>query len=112
MQAQEKVDAALELLKCARERRLRVKEAIGIISMVTRLSERVLAEGVRRGVIRREGGEIVLLGEPARARCRRRRCNAVCRRCGRRITLCHYLEAGGFELGPYGSECIRRINTS
>jgi len=107
---QEKIEAALELLRCARSRRLSLKEAISIIGMVTKFSEEVLSEGVQRGVLRREGREVVILAEPARARCRRHKCNAVCRRCGKRITLCHYLYAGGFELGPYGSECIRKIS--
>ncbi len=105
----EKVEAALELLRCASSRRLSLKDALSIVCMVTKLSEEVLREAVKRGIIRREGREIVILAEPAKARCRRHRCDAVCRRCGRRIKLCHYLHTGGFELGPYGSECIRKI---
>lgn len=113
MRAEQKVEQALALLESVEARSLSVREAVEIIELVTSVPElvrRVLREAEDRGIVKREGGRLVVRqGTPRRVRLASRRCEARCLRCGRRIGRCFFLGFAGSELGPFGSECIKRL---
>jgi len=112
--AEQKVEQALALLESVEAEHLSVREAVELIELVTAVPElvrRVLREAEERGILRREeGGRLVVKpGTPRRVRLTQRECRAQCLRCGRRITRCFFLCFAGSELGPFGSECIRKL---
>lgn len=110
---EEKAELALKLLSMA-EGELSVKEAMEIIRSVSKLNEvalQALSLGEARGIVERRGDKIyVRAKEPLEHTIAKRECKDSCRRCGRKITLCHYILIEGEELGPYGSECIKFVS--
>ncbi len=110
---QEKVEQALQLLSLAKDE-LSVREAMDIIRGVSKLNEVVsqtLALGENRGIIKRENNRIFILSrEPFSFNIVKRECSANCKRCGKRIKICHFVVIEGQESGPYGSDCIKFIS--
>jgi hypothetical protein len=113
-----KVEAALELLRTlGKGEELTLKEAVEIIELVTRSPElirRTIERGEAEGLFERRESRIRFRKEAIRwpddsPQVRVLRGEDRCRRCGRKITLCHYLQVVGREIGPFGSECVRRI---
>ncbi|NOZ77047.1 MAG: hypothetical protein GXO65_05130 [Euryarchaeota archaeon] len=117
--AEEKVSRALQLLMAAGGRTLSVKEATDIIELVTKVPENikaVIARGLAEGLIEREGGRLVIVEKgrpgkwgfdyPGRVR---KACQDHCIRCGRRITSCHYIVLEDWQVGPLGSECVKKL---
>lgn len=116
-----RIVAALRLLQRVKTKELSTKEAVQIIELVTSVPE-LIKEVLRRaegeGLIKKEGGRIHLKAVPENfdldwhlPRIKRTRCQDNCKRCGRRITHCHFiiLEDLNLELGPLGSECVRKL---
>jgi len=114
-EAEEKVERALALLRSVEAESLAVSEAVELIELVTTVPElvrRTLREAEERGIVKREGGRLIIRERAAGgsgARVRGRECDARCMRCGRRISRCFFLSLAGTELGPLGSECIRKL---
>ncbi len=110
---EKKVEQALRLLSLARGE-LSLKEAMEIIKSVSKLNEvayQTLALGEARGIIKRDKKRIYILNEePLNYRVLRKDCLSHCKRCGKRITKCHFIVVGEDNFGPYGSECIKFIS--
>lgn len=107
------MELALKLLSLSRKE-LSVKEAMEIIRGVSRLNEvavQALALGEERGIIERDKDRLYILSpESFGSEVIKRECSASCRRCGKRITSCHYIVIEGEELGPFGSECVKFLS--
>jgi hypothetical protein len=121
MPAEEKINRALQLLKAAGGKTLTLKEATDIIELVTGVPEIVKAtidRGLAEGLIKRGGGGLMVVekegaghvGEgfdyPRRVK---KACQDQCIRCGRRITSCHYIVLEDWQVGPLGSECVKKL---
>ena len=116
MEAEQKVEQALMLLASIDAESISLKEAVEIVELVTAVPElvrRTIAIAEERGIIRREGSTLMVKERAGargrRALVRRRKCSAQCVRCGRRISNCFFILIAGSELGPLGSECIKRL---
>ena len=117
--SEKQIEAALMLLGMVGESEISVKEAVEIIQNITRVPERireVLEIAEERGMIKREGGRLVILEtgkELFRAgeypRIIKKKADEACTRCGRKITSCYYITLPEREVGPFGSTCIRRM---
>jgi len=113
------VEEALMLLGMVGESEISVKDAVEVIQHITRVPERVrevLQIAEERGMIRREGGKLIIAvtgRELFRAgeypRIEKREGEDACARCARRITSCYYIVLPERELGPFGSTCIKRM---
>jgi hypothetical protein len=121
MPAEEKINRALQLLKAAEGKTLTMKEATDIIELVTAVPEIVKAtidRGLAEGFIKRGDGGLVIV-EKERAgdvgsgfdypRRVKKACQEHCIRCGRRITSCHYIVLSDWQVGPLGSECVKKL---
>ncbi|WP_456475137.1 DUF5830 family protein [Candidatus Pyrohabitans sp.] len=114
---EKKVEQALMLLTSVGAESISVKEAVEIVQLVTTVPElvrRAITTAEKRGLVKREGGRLIIrervLGQGKRyPEVKRLECDAQCIRCGRRISTCYYLLAAESELGPLGSECIKRL---
>ncbi|MFQ5815329.1 MAG: DUF5830 family protein [Candidatus Hydrothermarchaeaceae archaeon] len=114
-----KVDQALRLLMSVNSSELTVKEAVGVIELVTSVPELVretLRIAEHRGLITRKGERIVIKsGQPIqdltwpKLKIKRTACNDNCRRCGRRIGNCNYIILDDTTIGPFGSGCLKKL---
>lgn len=111
----DKVEKGLLLLSALRSRELTLKEATEILEAVTRVPgiiREILAEGERRGLIKRRKGRISLLNPEEltfKRKIKKHKCLSRCSRCGRRITSCYFVVLGDEELGPFGCECVKKL---
>lgn len=112
----QKISQALQLLRLA-ERELSVKEAIAIIELVTSVQD-IIKEALKRaekeGLIKREKSRIIVLERRTNQdfdypKIKRVSCDDTCKRCGRKITVCNYILLQDAEIGPLGSECVKRL---
>jgi hypothetical protein len=110
-----KVDTALHLLLSSGKKSLTIKEAVELIELVTKdpeLIREVLKKGVEQGSLeRKETNVAISTGDTVftKPRIRRFDCDSSCRRCGVKIKNCHYIIIEDEELGPFGSECVRKV---
>lgn len=108
----DKVEQALQLLGMLRGKEITVKEAIEVIELVTSVPELVketLRRAEERGLIKREKNRIIISDAiEFNAKIRKVKCESNCRRCGRKITNCYFIVLDS-ELGPFGSECIKKL---
>ncbi len=112
-----RIENALRLLVGVDADSMSVKEAVEVIEVVTRAPElirKILEKAEAKGILKKNqrGGytkskPLDLL--PFRPSAIRRKCDDNCARCGRRITNCYFIVLGDGELGPLGSECIKRL---
>lgn len=112
----DKVKKGLKLLSAVKGRDLSIKEATELLEMVTMVPEiirEILMEGEKKGLIRRERGRVYLMssGEDMgfESKIKKYECVSHCSRCGRRITSCYYLLVDDEELGPFGSDCVKKL---
>lgn len=113
---EQKIARALQLLRLA-ERELSVKEAVAIIELVTSNQDtirEVLKTAEKDGVIKREKNKIILVEKPAAQEfdypaIKKVPCDDACKRCGRRISVCNYIILQDAEIGPLGSECVKKL---
>jgi hypothetical protein len=112
----QKIEKGLKLLSALKVRELSVKEATEILEIVTKVPEiirEILKEGEEKGLIRRETGRVYLMssdeGLGFESKIKKYECVSHCSRCGRRITSCYYLSIGDEELGPFGSDCVKKL---
>jgi len=114
VEVEQKVEQALLLLASVDAESISVKEAVELIELVTTVPElvrRVIAVAEERGIVKREGGRLVIMERIAErsVQVRQRECIAKCSRCGRRISNCFFILIADSEFGPFGSECIKRL---
>lgn len=73
----------------------------------------VLDRAEAEGYIERDGVRLTVGRQVAprdrRGRIVRREGEFACRRCGRGLSIGHFVRVGETEVGPYGSTCVRRI---
>ena len=107
---------AVQLLSMVKGKELSVKEAVEIIESITKVPELIRAaldRAEKEGLIKRKKGKLILKFSEANfgfeGRITRAKCVDNCRRCGRRITNCHYILLSDSEIGPFGSECIKKL---
>lgn len=111
----DKVEKGLMLLRMVKSRELTVRETTEILEAITKVPElirEILAEGERRGLIKRTKKKISLCSSEEltfEQGIKRYKCVSHCSRCGRSITSCYYVLLGDEELGPYGSECVKKL---
>ncbi len=96
-----------------------VKEAVAVIELVTNEPELVreaLRVAVDMGLIERKSGRIIIKrGQPLHdLEWPKPKVTSVagadnCKRCGRRISICNYITLEGATLGPFGSDCLKRL---
>lgn len=112
----DKVEQALQLLGMLKDREVSVKEAVAVIELVTNVPELVketLRTAEERGLIKRERKKLILDFSAANfefeSKVKKVKCDSSCRRCGRKITYCYFIVLRDSELGPFGSECVRKL---
>ena len=114
---EKKVEQALMLLASVGAESISVKEAVEIVQLVTTVPELVkkaITIAEERGLVKREGGRLIIrervLGLGTQSmEVKHLACDAQCIRCKRRISTCYYLLVAESELGPLGSECVKRL---
>jgi selenophosphate synthetase-related protein len=110
-----KVVQALQLLRAIEKKKISVKEAIEVIETVTIVPEKIreiLEIAQEKGLIKRKKGELIF--EHAmefRHKTKKIECEDRCKRCGKKITLCYFILLPGTEIGPLGSECIKKVRS-
>ncbi len=110
----DKVEQALQLLGMLRGKEITVKEAVAVIELVTNVPELVketLRRAEEKGLIKREKHRIVVsdAGFESSAKIKKVKCENNCKRCGRKITNCYFVLLQDSEIGPFGSECVRKL---
>ncbi len=112
-----RIKRALSLLTYIDTDSLSTKEAVEIIEVITRspnLIKRILDKAEEMGILKKNEKGVyaksrplgLLIFQPSEVK---RKCDDNCARCGRRITNCYFIVLEDGELGPLGSECIKRL---
>lgn len=116
MDAEERVELAVELLTNLEAEELPLSDAVDRIETVTTnptLTRDILDTAELRGVIDREGGTIRTRRGGTyvefESRVVRREGEFDCRRCGAGISTGHFVRFDAGELGPFGSSCVRKV---
>ncbi|RDI73135.1 DUF5830 family protein [Halopelagius longus] len=116
MDAEERVELAVELLAHVEADELPLSDVVDRIETVTTnptLTRDILDAAELRGVIDREGGTIRTRRGGTYVRFEeqvvRREGEFDCRRCGASISTGHFVRFETGELGPFGSSCIRKV---
>lgn len=112
----DKLEQALQLLSMLKGKEITIKEAVAIVELVTNVPELVketLRKAEERGLIKREKRKLILkfseAGFKFGSKIKKVKCESSCRRCGRKITSCYFIVLQDSELGPFGSECVRKL---
>ena len=117
MDREKKISQGIQLLRLL-DGEITVCEAVDILGLVTEVPElvrRILEKAEREGLISRFNGKIVIVERDTaeeRYDCpsiKKIECEDWCRRCGRRITSCYYIILLDTEIGPLGSDCVRKM---
>ncbi len=107
-------ERCIQLLSIIEQKRISYPELIDILELVTldlEVKKEVIREAQEKGILRKEGKNIILYNfeeQKFKPNIIRRELEDRCRRCGRTITKCYYIEFLDSELGPYGSSCIKK----
>ena len=111
----EKLNQGIKLLLATGKKELSVKEAISLLRVLTKNPD-VIRETIKlaekRGILHREKGKFIIKESPSikvDIRIKKQKCLENCKRCGKKITNCFYIDLGDFIVGPFGSGCIRKI---
>lgn len=109
------VELGLDLLSHLEHEELTLADALDRIETVTTVPEiqrTILDEAEKRGIIEREQGIV----RPVRSGFVRFQSDVVtkegefsCRRCGASLSTGHFVNFESGELGPFGSQCIRKV---
>lgn len=109
------MELGVELLASVERDSLTLAEAVDRLETITTdpgVTRRILDEADRRGAIDRDGAVIT----PRRGQFIRfesqvvaREGDYTCRRCGAGLSTGHFIRLETGELGPFGSECIRKV---
>ena len=115
MDADDRVDLGVDLLRHYEGDELTVAEAVDRIETITTdptLTRTILDEAVERGVVERDGGVLRTTSSAfVRYECGvvQREGEFTCRRCGASISTGHFVKLDPGELGPFGSSCVRKV---
>ncbi|MFH1774554.1 MAG: DUF5830 family protein [Methanobacteriota archaeon] len=111
-----KVRQALQLLSMLKGKETTVKEAVALIELVTSVPElvkEILRTAEESGLIKREKSKLILNFSTTNfefeSKVKKVKCESTCRRCGKKITNCYFIVLQDSELGPFGSECVRKL---
>jgi len=109
-----KVQQALQLLSMLKGKEITVKEAVALIELVTsvpKLVKEILRTAEESGLIKREKYRMIIsdAGIEFESKIKKTKCESTCRRCGRKITNCYFIVLQDSELGPFGSECVKKL---
>ncbi len=114
-----KVDQALMLLISIKSPKVSIKEAVEVIELITNVPELVretLRKAEAKGLITRKKGEVVIKFIPPledlnwpKPKLKKKICTDNCKRCGKRINNCHYVELEDNIIGPFGSQCLKKL---
>lgn len=109
----DKVEQALQLLGMLKGKEITIKEAVAVIELATNVPELVketLRRAEERGLIKKEKSKLIISDAVEfNAKIRKVKCESNCKRCGRRIINCYFITLRDSELGPFGSECVRKL---
>jgi predicted methyltransferase len=113
-----KIQAGLELIAAINAENLSPQELISILhDLITkdwRLIHEIINAAVEKKLIEREEKTYRITPEtsglefetPKITKITER---GVCSRCGKQISVCHYVEIMSRTYGPFGSTCIRKV---
>ncbi len=110
-----RIEEAILLLTTSGKRELTVKDAVGIIELVSNdpeLIRKALEQAEEKGFLKRVKKTIYIseaVVSHARPSVRRVDCTSNCKRCGTNIKNCYYIDLEDRTLGPFGSECVQKI---
>ncbi|ESS08765.1 MAG: hypothetical protein A07HN63_01676 [uncultured archaeon A07HN63] len=112
----EKIELGIELLATIEHDDLPLSAAIDRLETVTTspsLTREILDTAEKRGVIDREGSRLRVRRGGAFVRFESdvvaRDGEFECRRCGAGLSTGHFIQFDAGELGPFGSECIKKV---
>jgi len=109
------VEVGVELLAKAEDADLSLAEAmdrVEAVSTAPTVVREILDTAEMRGVIDREDGVVDVRGSGYVSQTSdvvRRDGDYDCRRCGTGLSTGHFLQLDAGELGPFGSECVRKV---
>ncbi|ERH00331.1 MAG: hypothetical protein J07HN6_01950 [Halonotius sp. J07HN6] len=111
-----KIELGVELLAAVEHEDLKLSAAIDRLETVTTspsLTREILDTAEKRGVIDREGSRLRVRRGGAFVRFESdvvaRDGEFECRRCGAGLSTGHFIQFDAGELGPFGSECIKKV---
>ena len=111
-----KIELGIELLAAIEHEDLPLSAAIDRLETVTTspsLTRAILDTAEKRGVIDREGSRLRVRRGGAFVRFESdvvvREGEYECRRCGAGLSTGHFIRFDAGELGPFGSECIKKV---
>jgi hypothetical protein len=112
----EKIELGIELLATIEHEDLPLSAAIDRLETVTTspsLTREILDTAEKRSVIDREGSRLRVRRGGAFVRFESdvvaRDGEFECRRCGAGLSTGHFIQFDAGELGPFGSECIKKV---
>jgi hypothetical protein len=110
------VEVGVELLAKAEDAEMRLAEAmdrVEAVSTAPTVVREILDTAEMRGVIEREDGVVAVAGGGGYVSQTtdvvRRDGDYDCRRCGTGLSTGHFVQLDAGELGPFGSECVRKV---
>jgi hypothetical protein len=110
------VEVGVELLEKAEDAELSLADAMDRVEVVSReptVVREILDTAEMRGVIERDDGIVRVPGGSGyvsqTSDVVRRDGDYDCRRCGTGLSTGHFVELDAGELGPFGSECVRKV---
>ncbi|NHN41392.1 MarR family transcriptional regulator [Halorubellus sp. JP-L1] len=109
------VEVGVELLAKAEDAELSLAEAmdrVEAVSTAPTVVREILDTAEMRGVIDREDGVVDVRGSGYVSQTSdvvRRDGDYDCRRCGTGLSTGHFVQLDAGELGPFGSECVRKV---
>jgi hypothetical protein len=110
------VEVGVELLAKAEDAELSLAEAmdrVEAVSTAPTVVREILDTAEMRGVIEREDGVVRVTGGGGyvsqTSDVVRREGDYSCRRCGTGLSTGHFVQLDAGELGPFGSECVRKV---
>jgi len=109
------VEVGVELLAKAEDAELELAEAmdrVEAVSTAPSVVREILDAAEKRGVVEREDGVLWTTGSGYVSQTTdvvRRDGDYDCRRCGTGLSTGHFVQLESGELGPFGSECVRKV---
>ncbi|MFQ6050511.1 MAG: DUF5830 family protein [Candidatus Hydrothermarchaeota archaeon] len=111
-------ERCMKLLSIIDQNTIPYSEFVNLLELVTfdlEVKKEVIREAQEKGIIKKEGKHIIFCVSEKREfepKIIKRELENKCRRCGRRIKNCYYIEFSDGRLGPFGSSCIKKSGLS
>jgi|AntRauTorcE11898_2_1112593.scaffolds.fasta_scaffold00144_30 hypothetical protein len=109
------IEVGVELLAKAEDPELSLADAmdrVEAVSTAPTVVREILDTAEKRGVVEREDGVLRTTGSEYVSQTTdvvRRDGDYDCRRCGTGLSTGHFVQLDAGELGPFGSECVRKV---